>query len=1109
MKRKYLAFTVPALFFGVAGIHPLFASPLDAKGSIERMAVSQQVAVVSGVVSDMNGEPIIGANVVEKGTTNGTVTDIDGKFTLSLQNKQGLIVVSYIGFNPKELPAKTGETLSIRLEEDSQNLDEVVVVGYQTMRKTELTGAVASLKAGELNLTTPNVGQSMVGKVAGVQISQVSGAPYNGTKIRVRGTASINASSDPLYVIDGYPSNEDLVINPEDIESIEVLKDAASAAIYGSRAAGGVVLITTKRGKTGKARVDYNFQFSVNQLAKKVDMLNAREFAELHVEGHNNAYKNLLLNAGKEWNDSYFGDTNEVRAQRLGSSNSAAMIPEFMYNFATQEILDPKYDTDWQDELYRNAPSHRHSVSVSGGSESIRYQVSGGFQNQEGIVLSTGQKRANLRSNLDIDVNPKLKLGVNFSMSANWNQEGRFNQGPVLGALVYAPIFRCYDDSGNLVKNEMASYSSAYGMQQIENPVALATETKISRDGMRNTYNVFGTYELVKNLFFKANLAMYNYNEKYEFYKPTSLSSGANPPYSDEAKADAYALSKNTGVRDYLGEFTLSYNKSWNDIHNFSGVAGYSLQQNERDIVEVKATGFEDDHIKEVTGHGADASNLTLTNNTLKSIWTMVSYFARLNYNFANKYYLTASFRGDASSLFGPLNRWGYFPSVSGAYTISNESFYKDRLGSSSSLKLRASWGMSGNNDIGNYNFLQVMSSPTGVVMGNGSVNSSMYPGAFKDQALGWESTSQFNAGFDWSFMNNRWSLSANYYLSYTRDLLFEQPVSAISGTTSMLTNLPDSKIRNQGVDIQVDGRILSGKDYELKLSGNISVNRNKVMDLGGGNTIITNGAERSYKTHITEEGQPIGMFYGFKVAGMVRESDMANIAEDDKYYNSSTKSFPEGYVLKGPARSLSQTTALAPGDIYFEDVNGDGVVDDDDKQVIGSPHPKFTYGFNLSGRYKDFDLAASFNGSYGNKVLDGQDYYIFNMEGSGNQYKVVTERYRNEANPGNGWIYRSSRGGTQSNSTRLSTFYLQDGSFFRCTNITLGYTVPGIARFANGYISNIRLYVAVDNPFTITKYRGYNPEVDYNDGSNLTPGVDYGKYPLVRAYNAGIQLSF
>lgn len=1112
--KNYLTIAIPALLFSCVGLQSLIAAPSEEArfGSTNRLFVNQQAFVVSGVVTDATGEPVIGANILEKGTSNGTVTDIDGKFSLSLQKKQSVLVVSYIGFNQKEVPVTAGESFAIRLEEDSQNLDEVVVVGYQTMRKTELTGAVASLKAGELNLTTPNVGQSMVGKVAGVQIAQVSGAPYNGTKIRVRGTASINASSDPLYVIDGYPSNEDLVINPEDIESIEVLKDAASAAIYGSRAAGGVVLITTKRGKTGKAKVDYNFQFSVNQLAKKVDMLNAREYTELHVEGHNNAYKNLMLNAGKEWNDSYFSDTNEMRAQRLGASNSAAMIPEFMYNFDTQEIIDPQYDTDWQDELYRNAPSHRHSISVSGGSENIRYQVSGGFQNQEGIILSTGQKRANLRSNLDIDVNPKLKIGVNFSMSANWNhevQEGRFDKGPILGALVYAPIFRCYDDNGNLIKNEMASYSSAYAMQQIENPVALATETKISRDGMRNTYNVFGTYEIVKDLFFKANLAMYNYSEKYEFYKPTSLSSGAQPPYSDESKAAAYALAKNTGVRDYLGEFTLSYTKSWNDVHNFSGVAGYSLQQDEKDVLEVKATGFVDDHITEVTGHGADASNLTLTSNTLKSNWTMISYFARLNYNFANKYYLTASFRGDASSLFGPLNRWGYFPSVSAAWTISNEEFYKSKVGSSSSLKLRASWGMSGNNDIGNYNFLQVMSSPTGVVMGNGTVESAMYPGAFKDQALGWESTSQFNTGFDWSILNNRWALSANYYLSYTRDLLFEQPISAISGTTSMLTNLPNSKIRNQGVDIQVDGRILSDKDYELKLSGNISVNRNKVIDLDGGNTIITNGAERSYKTHITEEGQPIGMFYGFKVMGMVRESDMANIEEDNKHYDASTKSFPEGYQLKGPARSLSQTTALAPGDIYFEDVNGDGVVDDNDKQIIGSPHPKFTYGFNLSGRYKDFDLAASFNGSYGNKVLDGQDYYIFNMEGSGNQYKVVADRYRNEENPGNGWVYRASRGGTQSNSTRLSTFYLQDGSFFRCTNVTLGYTIPKIADVSNGYVSNLRLYVAVDNPFTITKYRGYNPEVDYNDGSNLTPGVDYGKYPLVRAYNVGVQLSF
>lgn len=418
------------------------------------------------------------------------------------------------------------------------------------------------------------------------------------------------------------------------------------------------------------------------------------------------------------------------------------------------------------------------------------------------------------------------------------------------------------------------------------------------------------------------------------------------------------------------------------------------------------------------------------------------------------------------------------------------------------------SWGLSGNNNIGNYKYAQVMSSPTGTVIG-GNVVSSMYPGGFMDPALGWESTSQFNVGFDLGLLNHRVDLSANFYNSITKDLLFNQTLSASSGSTSYLTNLPDSKIRNRGLDFQLDVRAISQKDFNLNVSGNISFNKNEVLDLGGASTIITNGAERSYKTHITQEGAPIGMFYGFKVKGMVRESDMANIAIDDQNYNASTQSFPDGYVLKGPARSTAQTTKLAPGDLYFEDVNGDGVVNDDDKEIIGSPHPDFIYGFNLNGNYKLLDFSASFNGSYGNKVLDGQDYYIFNMEGSGNQYKVVTERYRNEQNPGNGEIYRASRGGTQSNSTRLSTFYLQDGSFLRCTNITLGYAIPGIQRITNGNISHIRIYAAIDNPFTISKYKGYNPEVDYNDGANLTPGVDYGKYPLVRAYNLGVQVSF
>ena len=1063
--------------------------------------------IVKGIVIDESGLAVIGASISEKGTKNGAITDMDGKFTLRIEDYGHTLEVSYIGYATQSVQAEPGKDLRIVLKEDAETLDEVVIVGYQVMRKTDVVGAVSSVKANELNVTTPTVGQSLVGKVSGVQISQVTGAPYGNTKIRVRGVASINASSDPLYVIDGYPSNDDLMLNPEDIESIEVLKDAASAAIYGSRAAGGVVLITTKRGKEGKVKVNYNFQLGVNQLAKKIDLLNSAQFADLVVEGRNNAYRNLL---GDAWNDAYIHDTNDIRAQRIGSANSAAMIPEFLYDFAKGEVITPQYDTDWQDELYQNALSQRHHVSVNGGTDKVRYEVSMAYQNQDGIILSTGQKRLNLRANLDAEISSKFKIGATISNTSNWNrevQEGRFNQGPILGALIYAPIFRCYDDHGQLLKGEMTSYASDYGFQQIENPVALATETKIRRRGVRNTYNMTATYEPVENLFLKANLGMYTYTEKYEFYRPTSLSDGANLPYSDQAKAAANAIANTTLQSDYLAEFTANYNKTWNDVHNFSGVAGYSVQKNMIDVLGVRTTGYEDDHITEVTGHGADPSDVQL-NNTYKSNWTMLSYFSRLNYNFKNKYYITASFRGDASSLFGPENRWGYFPSVSAAWTLSNEDFWQDNLGDASSFKLRASWGMSGNNNIGNYEYAAIMNSPAGAVFGNGTIVSAMYPGGVKDNAIGWESTSQYNVGFDLSLFSNRLSISGNYYLSYTKDLLFEQPISAISGANSMLTNLPDSEIRNTGFDVQVDARLITGNDYGLNLSGNISLNRNKVLNLGG-NTIITNGAERSYMTHITEEGQPIGMFYGFKVAGMVTEADMVGLAADDAVYKANGNKFPEGYELQGPPRSLSQSVPLQPGDLYFEDVNGDGVVDDDDKGVIGNPHPKFTYGFNLSGYYRDWDLSASFNGSYGNKVLDGQDYYLFNMEGSGNQYAVVDERYRTPENPGNGWVYKASRGGTQSNSTRLSTFYLQDGSFFRCTNITVGYSFSKIGQWSNGVISNLRLYFAADNPFTITKYKGYNPEVDYNNGSNLTPGVDYGKYPLMRAYNMGIQLTF
>ena len=1076
--------------------------------SLLSMGVAFAQGTVSGTVTDQDGKPLDGVSVLEKGTSNYDITNPDGSFQLNTQ-EGAVLIFTLMGYGTKEEPVGTRSLIDVQLNSQDLGLDEVVVIGYQSLRKSDLTGAVSNLKAKDLNLTTPTLGQALTGKIAGVQVSQVSGAPYETTKIRVRGIGSINASSSPLYVIDGYPAANDVYINPNDIESIDILKDAASAAIYGSRASGGVVLITTKRGQEGKAQVEFDYQSGLQQLAKKVDLLNSNQFVDLLIDARNNNYRNLIENSGRTWTDAMYSDSNDTRVSNVGNAGGVSIPTEF-YDFANQRAIAPEYDTDWQDVLYRNAHTQRYNLSVNGGNEKSRYFLSGGYQHQPGIIETTNQDRFNLRLNVDSKVSERFRVGANVAFTSNNNrevQEGRFNQGPILGALIYMPIFKAYNEDGTLAKNEAASLSSAFGFQSIENPLALASETIISRRGQRGTYNANASYDILKGLTFKANLGMQTYFEKYEFYKPTSLSSGANPPFSDQAKNAAYATAQTYDRRDKLGEFTLAYLKDFNK-HSINALAGYTVQATDTDVLSVTSNGFENDNIPEITGKGADPTNFQMNGGTGKTQTRLQSYLARVGYNFDSRYYLTASFRRDGSSRFGPLNRYGNFPSVSAAWNISNEDFYNDWLGEGSSLKLRASWGLSGNNNIGDYNYAQVMSTSQPAIFGNGSVESGVYPLNMRDQSWGWESTSQFNVGVDTEFLNGRLSVIANAYLSRSFNLLLNRPISAISGATSVLTNMPDSKVENKGFDIQIDAAVVSKSDFNLNLSGNISLNRNKVLDLGDASTILSRGAERSYLTHITTTGQPIGMFYGFKVAGMVRQSDMDNIAADDAAYNSATQSFPEGYEIKGPPRSLASSNPLRPGDLYFEDVNGDGVVSDEDKAVIGTPYPDFTYGITLSGNFRSFDFAVSMNGSQGNEVLDGQDYYLFNMEASGNQYAVVDNRFRSESDPGNGWVYKASRGGTQSNSTRLSTFYIQDGSFLRITNITLGYNVKPEA-LQKMKLSAFRIYMGVDNAFTFTKYLGYNPEVDYNDGANLTPGVDYGKYPLMRSYNLGVKVTF
>ncbi|MGJ1365661.1 SusC/RagA family TonB-linked outer membrane protein [Sphingobacterium spiritivorum] len=1045
---------------------------------------------ISGKVVDIDGKPVAGATITNIRTQQRFQTDEKGNFSLA-GTVGDTISIRYIGYKEVRQVVSSLQGLTVTLEAEGQQIDEVLVsIGYQKVRKADVTGAIASVKAEELNLTSPKLSQALVGKVAGVQVMHTSGAPYDGTKIRVRGMGSINAGSDPLYVIDGYPAGNNLNINPNDIETIDVLKDAASAAIYGSRAAGGVVLITTKRGKEGRSNIDYEVLGGFGQLSKKIDVLNAAEFIDLLIDGRNNTYRDLLATKGVTWTDQRRLDNNKARVDAVGNAGSVT-IPEEYYDFATGTAKASKYDTDWQDALYRNAPFQRHNLSAYGGNDKSRYFLSGSYQNQEGIMLGTDQKVFNFRANMDSKVSKRLTVGANVSFTYNDNNEvttGRYDRSPSMAALIYLPTLPVYNEDGSYAKYLMANLSANnYGIQNPENPLAYVTEIKNNKRGKRGLYNAFADFSIIEGLNLKINGGLSTYDEKYDYYRPTSISDGNNAPYSDLAKTAAYADARTRSEIDKLVEATLNYNKTFQEKHQLNVLLGYSAQRTDIDQMTVRANGFQNDAIGEITNKGADPSNFRLLKDngeTFKRITTLQSYFSRVNYSYDSKYFLSASFRTDGSSRFGPNSKWGTFPSVSAGWTVSNEEFYDNWLGAGSTMKFRASWGKSGNNNIPDYRAITAYNSPGGVIIAD-KVATALWPDDLRDPNLGWESTSQYNAGLDLGLLRGRLNVMTNFYLSRSFNLLFNQPITAISGATTIFTNLPDSKVQNKGFDVQIDATLIRKNDFELGFSGNINVNRNKVLDLGGASTIMTNGAERSYITHITQEGSPIGMFYGFKVLGIATE---------------------ENYKTVAP--SAASTNPLQPGDLYFEDVDGNGVVNDQDKRIIGNPHPDFTYGFALNTSYKNFDLRASFNGSQGNKVLDGYDYYLYNMEGSGNQYADVAQRWRSSANPGNGSVYRAARGGTQSNSTRLSSFYLQDGSFLRMTNIILGYSLPKETA-QKLMLSGVRIYASVDNPFTITKYKGYNPEPDYDQRGNLTPGVDYGLYPLVRSYNLGLKVTF
>jgi len=1049
---------------------------------------------IVGVVIDTHGEPIIGANIFEKTTKTGTITDMYGKFSLNVP-EQSTIQISYIGYIPKEVKVENQHNFIIKLNENDKALNEVVVVGYGTMRKSDLTGAITSVKSSELPVSTSTLEQALIGHTPGVEIKQTSGAPGAGTNIRVRGVNSIYASVGPLYVIDGHPETKDVYINPSDVESVEVLKDAASAAIYGSRAAGGVVIITTKRGSTAKPVIQYDFQYSEQQLSKKIDLLNAEEYRDFVINARNNSYKDFCDNNGLDYNPY---DDNETRASK-GAVNATFIAPIF-FDFETNTPVDSPYDTDWQDAIFNTTPMQKHNISVRGGNDVFKYMASIGYIAQEGILSPSYNNRLTSRLNMDIQANKKMKIGVNFSTNYTNNREVQtatpaWSDGIILTALSFAPQFPVYNSDGSVafgLQHQMADYSATSG----ENPVALAYEIQDYNDLYKTDLGANIDYNILPELLFRVNGGLLLSSSENRYYHPASVGSTASE-IGDYAVLSRASRSKNSSI-DWLTEYTLNYNKTWNK-HGINILAGYSMQRQTYDNFSASAKGFEDDRITEFSAHGAAANGNIYEATSSRPAWSLMSYFGRILYTYNDRYILTGSLRTDGCSRFGPDNRWGKFPSVAVGWNVFNERFFKDRI-HNTQLKLRASYGISGNNNIGNYDYIALISKGVGT-FGSGSSESvvtTAYSGGFTDSKLGWEKTKQINYGFDLGLLDNRISLIANYYSSLTTDLLYKKQISSITGSTSFKTNL-DAKVINKGFDLQLDSRILTG-DFKWNLGCNISFNKNKVKDLP--ETIISK-AERNAVSHITMSGEPLGSFYGLVSQGIITESDYQNILIDKS--NFINGSFPENYELKGPP--VWDYNSVKPGDVKWKDFDGNGIITDDDRDIIGDNYPDFTYGFSTNFSYKNFELTSTFSGSKGASVINFTKYYLWNMEGGNNQYASVKNRYIDANNVGDGMTYRANRAITNKNTQGVSSYQVEDASYFRCSNITLGYTIPDIISSFIG-ISGANIYFSVDNLFTLSKYIGYNPDVDYKSG-NLTPGIDWGTYPLSKVYSIGLKLKF
>lgn len=986
----------------------------------------QQDISIEGTITSTNGEPLPGASIVVKGTKIGAVSDFDGKYKLSVpQSSEIVLVVSYLGYVTKEAKYEGNSTINVTLEEDATGLDEVVIVGYGGVKKSDLTGSVSTVKAEEISaFPTNGIAQAIQGRTSGVQISSNNaGEPGGRIKVRIRGTTSINSSSDPLYVVDGFPGG--IAPPPEDIASIEILKDASATAIYGSRGANGVVMITTKKGASGKPRIELNTSYSIQNVSKSYDLLNAQQMAE------------------------YINDVSV-------NNGSTIVYPDA----ATLGV-----GTDWQDLVFNTGSIKNHQISVSGGTENVKYYVSGGMYDHEGVIINSDYKRYNIISNVDITASKKFKFGANLYYKHDLNngirsQEdgGGSTPGVIGSALRFEPMLGVFNDDG--------VYNTSQLGAPYDNPVAVANELVNEYLGDNFQGNFYGEYKIIPELTFKTTLGFQTQNGRSGYYSPSILlqSQGVNG-------SGALSYSKNT---DLISENYLTFTKDFG-IHNLSIMGGYSYQSYKGNSNSARGTGF-------INDNGSYWALSQASNAQPPSAFyvdsKLASFYGRLNYKFSDKYLFTFNARYDGSSRFAKNNKWAFFPSGAFAWNVSNEEFLKNNE-TISQLKLRLSYGITGNQAIGSYQSLANFGSVLTII--NGQIVNAIRPTSFENANLTWESTEQKNLGVDIGFLNNKISLTLDYYDMVTSDLLFSQPLPQYSGISSRLSNI--GKVGNKGIEIGISTRNISTDKFKWTTDFNISTNKNEILELPNNNQDIRYGSGPGHMvgigdTQILKVGEPIGAFYGYVYDG----------------------------VLQSDSEALVGNFEQTAGGEKFKDLDGDGKITPNDRTIIGNPTPKFIWGLNNSFSYGDFDLNLFFQGSQGNDIYS---YTLMELDLMGG-YNNATTNALNRWTPTN---TNTNVPIARSRGRVSSSRFVYDGSYMRLKNVAFGYSLPKEV-LSTIKLSSVRFTLSAQNLFTITDYPGMDPEVNYRSfnttsETNMNAGLDYASYPNVKSYTIGLKVGF